>query len=912
MGHERRFRGQQDGQNRPFDWLTAARQHGISDKLARALYEQAVRQAHGASADHVEERYLALLADACRHSTRLSPGKVTRAMRAQAHRAGIRHGLRNSRLAGQPIAPGRRNLTSYIEPAIRKGRASEKMHEPSEADITSFSFVRTAIPAGSLDTLARARSIDGPEWPGKPRAVPFGPMQAPEPEHLVPGTIAHRRLQANLAAAVGHFEELDLLEEERIISESVITVETSEPRIDVEGGDAAASEVTGWPLPFELFPFDWEARTWRTDTSKVHADSGRPAIAAGHAWWPRRVMHAQVPGEAAYLRPPMATTGPQVENWGGARPIQAAGLQELPEDSVHLPGNGVGVEMPADVRRKMEATFGVDFSPVRIYEGAYVETVGALAYTQGSDIHFAPGQYQPMSRRGQELLGHELTHVVQQWQGRVRATTHGIGLAINDDAGLEREADEMGARAARAERGPTSPPRVREETPGVSALAVHDSAEPGQRGRSDTQTIQRQAISTDLLLDRIGEARIENLIILYIDPYVPRQETEFYGARSGELGRRDAYPRSFLRRPRTRRHILATFESEIRWLAGQGRWHAIHWHLYRFPTAHIATVPPRRMEELRRIAERVCRAIPFHDHTVWDEVQRVSQVTPMPSGSWEARVDAAFQGGRPAAKLELINEALTPERGQFSGLHLPVRTADPARLDAGGVYYADELPGRAGEALLGYRPEEGPPATSFMHGNPRAREIELVDRAEEQGRISSLFSFLVLGPGSLSRGSEAHTRSTLFHEYQHYQDFTGAIGQGGPAIHALVHSTPQESQTRHGRIYASTLRRYFTSRERWRGQIDGRGTSPFPSYVVADSLTPATLFAENFNDLYMLNESFDDCDTATQLFIIDEIRILASDGPGVRGELIMMINNLPDQRRHRRPSTFKTRILAVL
>lgn len=112
---------------------------------------------------------------------------------------------------------------------------------------------------------------------------------------------------------------------------------------------------------------------------------------------------------------------------------------------------GGGTSMPADVRAKMEAAFATDFSSVRIHEGAHAPAVGALAYTQGTDIHFAPGQYQPHGQRGQELLGHELAHVVQQAQGRVQATRQAKGVAINDDRALEQEADEMGARAARGE-----------------------------------------------------------------------------------------------------------------------------------------------------------------------------------------------------------------------------------------------------------------------------------------------------------------------------------------------------------------------------------------------------------------------------------------------------------------------------
>ena len=64
-----------------------------------------------------------------------------------------------------------------------------------------------------------------------------------------------------------------------------------------------------------------------------------------------------------------------------------------------------------------------DFSDVRIHaNSAKAPAVGAVAYTQGSDIHFAPGSYSPNSNSGRSLLGHELTHVVQQAQGRVQPT----------------------------------------------------------------------------------------------------------------------------------------------------------------------------------------------------------------------------------------------------------------------------------------------------------------------------------------------------------------------------------------------------------------------------------------------------------------------------------------------------------
>lgn len=104
--------------------------------------------------------------------------------------------------------------------------------------------------------------------------------------------------------------------------------------------------------------------------------------------------------------------------------------------------------IPDMVKQRMEGSFGTDFSSVRVHpESSKAPEVGALAYTQGTDIHFAPGQFKPDTSAGQQLLGHELTHVIQQAEGRVQSTTEIGGMAVNDDAGLEREADLMGSIA---------------------------------------------------------------------------------------------------------------------------------------------------------------------------------------------------------------------------------------------------------------------------------------------------------------------------------------------------------------------------------------------------------------------------------------------------------------------------------
>ncbi|MFZ4641157.1 MAG: DUF4157 domain-containing protein, partial [Nodosilinea sp.] len=85
---------------------------------------------------------------------------------------------------------------------------------------------------------------------------------------------------------------------------------------------------------------------------------------------------------------------------------------------------GHGQPIAEGQRRPLEQAFNADFSRVRIHANPRADrlsrSLGAIAFTKGRDIFFKQGAYQPKSHRGQELLAHELTHVIQQsGQGRL-------------------------------------------------------------------------------------------------------------------------------------------------------------------------------------------------------------------------------------------------------------------------------------------------------------------------------------------------------------------------------------------------------------------------------------------------------------------------------------------------------------
>lgn len=155
-------------------------------------------------------------------------------------------------------------------------------------------------------------------------------------------------------------------------------------------------------------------------------------------------------------------------------------MSGAPDDSSSGSGG-----LPPAIQAKMEGSFGQDFSGVNIHQNSSQATqAGALAYTQGSDVHFAPGQFKPETQGGQELIGHELTHVVQQQQGTVKPTTQMKGMAINDDKSLEKEADVMGAKAAAGEfAGSVSATS--------SASGVQMKADPIQRVAREEEDLDR-------------------------------------------------------------------------------------------------------------------------------------------------------------------------------------------------------------------------------------------------------------------------------------------------------------------------------------------------------------------------------------------------------------------------------------
>jgi hypothetical protein len=107
------------------------------------------------------------------------------------------------------------------------------------------------------------------------------------------------------------------------------------------------------------------------------------------------------------------------------------------------------------IQQDMGQRFGYDFSRVRVHDDAAAHRsaaeIGAHAYTFGSHVVFARGQYLPYARKGLGLLAHELTHVIQQAQGAAQLIARAEDEAPVCDTGHPPGANVKGAGPANSD-----------------------------------------------------------------------------------------------------------------------------------------------------------------------------------------------------------------------------------------------------------------------------------------------------------------------------------------------------------------------------------------------------------------------------------------------------------------------------
>ena len=160
-----------------------------------------------------------------------------------------------------------------------------------------------------------------------------------------------------------------------------------------------------------------------------------------------------------------------------------AGAETRMTDSALRTADAPGrrIDLPEAIRAKMENAFGTDLSAVELYESQKVADGGAEAVAQGNRIAFAPGVASFSTRRGQTVLGHELSHVMSQARGEV------TGSGFLDNSRLEARADREGAMAAAGEQVYTGPvtSALSEAAPGAATAgpmqALRDKSEAAKK-----------------------------------------------------------------------------------------------------------------------------------------------------------------------------------------------------------------------------------------------------------------------------------------------------------------------------------------------------------------------------------------------------------------------------------------------
>lgn len=124
---------------------------------------------------------------------------------------------------------------------------------------------------------------------------------------------------------------------------------------------------------------------------------------------------------------------------------------------------GTELELPEELRARMEAHFGVDLSGVKLRESSQVGAMGAKAVTQGDTISFAAGVFDTTTQIGREIIGHEMAHVVQQASGKVASDIPGSNISL--DRSLEHAADHEGAMAVMDTGFSMDTPQILESLP---------------------------------------------------------------------------------------------------------------------------------------------------------------------------------------------------------------------------------------------------------------------------------------------------------------------------------------------------------------------------------------------------------------------------------------------------------------
>lgn len=179
----------------------------------------------------------------------------------------------------------------------------------------------------------------------------------------------------------------------------------------------------------------------------------------------RPILQRNTPEENELQRSPILQRNTLEENELQMRPTTeavAGGPASDALESAISQARGSGQSLDPNLQQQMGQAIGADFSGVKVHTDTQSDqmnrSIQAKAFTTGQDIFFRQGAYQPGGRDGQELIAHELTHVVQQNGRSVQAMMLTPGLnqviqarKITNDADLTQDVEDAQKQVGGAE-----------------------------------------------------------------------------------------------------------------------------------------------------------------------------------------------------------------------------------------------------------------------------------------------------------------------------------------------------------------------------------------------------------------------------------------------------------------------------
>ena len=214
--------------------------------------------------------------------------------------------------------------------------------------------------------------------------------------------------------------------------------------------------------------------------------AANPVVASPDAGGPVQLAGKKPDEQEAQAPAPLPQETAQFAGAGEASPPPPAGSSS----------NG---GLPQQLKSGVEQLSGQSMSDVKVHANSEKPAqLNAHAYAQGSDIHIGPGQ--------EKHLPHEAWHVAQQKQGRVQPTKQLKGkVPVNDDKGLEQEADVMGAKAL--EVGVKAASGIMDQSPltGNAMQFAGEGEVPTEAPQVQSDATETATVSEDVPADVVPE-----------------------------------------------------------------------------------------------------------------------------------------------------------------------------------------------------------------------------------------------------------------------------------------------------------------------------------------------------------------------------------------------------------------------